>query len=89
MEFGGSGDNDERFDERFDDGSFDVTATKEGTFLGKCAELCGTYHAAMVFYVEVVPVEEYNARIKELAETGQDTAPIIPQFPQTGPKTEG
>ena len=69
--------------------SFDVTATKEGTFLGKCAELCGTYHAAMVFYVEVVPVEEYNARIKELAETGQDTAPIIPQFPQTGPKTEG
>ena len=69
--------------------SFDVTATKEGTFLGKCAELCGTDHAAMVFYVEVVPVEEYNARIKELAETGQDTAPIIPQFPQTGPKTEG
>ncbi|HHU38945.1 MAG TPA: cytochrome c oxidase subunit II [Propionibacterium sp.] len=69
--------------------TFDVTATKEGTFLGKCAELCGTYHAAMVFYVEVVPVEEYNERVKELATTGQDTAPIIPQFPQTGPKTEG
>ncbi|MGB7963111.1 MAG: cytochrome c oxidase subunit II, partial [Propionicimonas sp.] len=29
--------------------SFDVTPTKLGTFSGKCAELCGTYHAAMLF----------------------------------------
>ncbi|MDO5533602.1 MAG: cytochrome c oxidase subunit II [Propionibacteriaceae bacterium] len=69
--------------------SFDVTATKEGTFLGKCAELCGTYHAAMVFHVEVLPEAEYNARIQELAESGQSGALVMPEFPSTGPQQEG
>ena len=69
--------------------SFDVTATKPGTFLGKCAELCGTYHAAMVFHVEVLPEDEYNQYVKDLAASGQEGSLILPQFPQTGPKTEG
>ncbi len=69
--------------------SFDVTPTKEGTFLGKCAELCGTYHAAMVFHVEVVSVNEYNARIKELAASGNDGVVAVPAFPSAGPRTEG
>ena len=30
---------------------FDVTPNKEGMFAGKCAELCGTYHSAMLFNV--------------------------------------
>lgn len=68
---------------------FDVTATKVGTYLGKCAELCGTYHAAMVFYVEVVPEDEYNEHVKQLAASGQEGVRIMPQYPQTGPKTEG
>ena len=68
--------------------SFDVTPTKEGRFLGKCAELCGTYHAAMLFHVEVLPEAEYNAKIKELAELG-GTEPLLPAYPATGPKQEG
>ncbi len=51
--------------------SFDLTPTKMGTFDGKCAELCGTYHAAMLFNVHVVSVEEYNAKVKELVAAGQ------------------
>lgn len=69
--------------------SFDVTPTKPGTFLGKCAELCGTHHAAMVFHVEVVGVDEYNARIRELAVSGNVGAVAVPQFPASGPRTEG
>ncbi len=51
--------------------SFDVTPSRTGTFLGKCAELCGTYHSAMLFNVHVVTVEEYNAHLKDLAAKGQ------------------
>lgn len=51
--------------------SFDVTPSRTGEFLGKCAELCGTYHSAMLFKVHVVSVEEYNAHLKELAAKGQ------------------
>ena len=34
--------------------TFEVTPTKLGTYLGKCAELCGSYHSAMLFNVHVV-----------------------------------
>ncbi|MGO4956471.1 aa3-type cytochrome oxidase subunit II [Luteococcus sp. Sow4_B9] len=51
--------------------SFDLTPTKTGTFDGKCAELCGTYHAAMLFTVHVVSEEEYNEYVKGLATKGQ------------------
>lgn len=34
--------------------SFQVTPNKEGTFLGKCAELCGVDHSRMLFNVKVV-----------------------------------
>lgn len=50
---------------------FEVTPTVEGTFKGKCAELCGTYHSAMLFNVEVVSRAEYDAHLKELADKGQ------------------
>ncbi|MFT3877229.1 MAG: cytochrome c oxidase subunit II [Propioniciclava sp.] len=68
--------------------SFDVTPTKPGRFLGKCAELCGTYHAAMVFNVEVLPEAEYNKKVKEIAALG-GAKPKMPAFPATGPKQEG
>ena len=51
--------------------SFDVTPNKLGTYDGKCAELCGTYHANMIFKVHVVSEDEYNAKLKELAAKGQ------------------
>lgn len=51
--------------------SFDVTPNKIGNFAGKCAELCGTYHSAMLFNVHVVSVADYNAQLKSLAAKGQ------------------
>jgi cytochrome c oxidase subunit 2 len=65
--------------------SFDVTPTKEGTFLGKCAELCGTYHAAMLFNVHVVSEAEFNAHLKELKAQGATGELKGPSFPSTGP----
>jgi cytochrome c oxidase subunit II len=49
----------------------DLTPTKEGMFRGKCAELCGTYHSAMLFNVAVVSEAEYNAYLKTLVAKGQ------------------
>ena len=72
--------------------SFDLTPTEEGVFDGKCAELCGTYHAAMLFTVHVVSEEEYNAYVKGLAskgQTGELTGPANPSaLPSTAPKEE-
>ncbi|OKK19262.1 cytochrome C oxidase subunit II [Streptomyces sp. CB00455] len=50
---------------------FEVTPTEEGTFMGKCAELCGVDHSRMLFNVKVVSPEKYQAYLKELAEKGQ------------------
>lgn len=50
---------------------FQVYTTTEGTFAGKCAELCGAYHATMLFNVKVVSQEEYDAHIQELRDKGQ------------------
>lgn len=50
--------------------TFDLTPTKEGVYAGKCAELCGTYHSAMLFEVHVVSEAEYDAYLKSLAEAG-------------------
>ncbi|MGW0605627.1 aa3-type cytochrome oxidase subunit II [Streptomyces sp. NPDC002644] len=50
---------------------FEVTPSKEGTFKGKCAELCGVDHSRMLFNVKVVSPERYEQHLKELAEKGQ------------------
>ena len=50
---------------------FTVTPNREGVFSGKCAELCGTYHSAMLFEVRVVSQEEYEAHLKTLVARGQ------------------
>lgn len=49
---------------------FQVIPTKEGTYQGKCAELCGEYHSAMLFNVKVVSQEEYDAYIESLRQQG-------------------
>jgi cytochrome c oxidase subunit 2 len=48
-----------------------VTPTVEGTYPGKCFELCGVYHSRMLFNVEVVSQEDYQAYLTELADAGQ------------------
>ena len=50
---------------------FQVVPTQEGSFKGKCAELCGTYHSQMLFNVKVVPRSEYDAHVAELRAAGQ------------------
>lgn len=59
--------------------SFDLTPTKIGTYEGKCAELCGTYHSAMIFTVHVVSVNDFNsylAGLKAKGQTGEIKAPV-------------
>ena len=51
--------------------SFVLTPTKEGDFRGKCAELCGTYHSAMLFNVHIVSEEEYRDYLRTLITKGQ------------------
>ena len=65
--------------------SFDVTPNRTGTYLAKCAELCGTYHSVMLFNVHVVSVEEYNAYLKGLAAKGQTGEVKGPTWPNTVP----
>lgn len=42
---------------------FQNTIESEGAFVGRCAELCGTYHSAMNFEVRAVPQGIYDAYI--------------------------
>lgn len=65
--------------------SFDATPTKEGLYLGKCAELCGTYHAAMIFNVHVVSEAEFYAHLKSLADAGSTGEVKVPSFTINGP----
>ncbi len=50
---------------------FEVTPDKVGTYAGKCAELCGSYHSQMIFQVKVVPESEYEKHMADLEEKGQ------------------
>jgi cytochrome c oxidase subunit 2 len=47
------------------------TPTKEGEYVGKCAELCGQYHSMMLFNVKVVSESEYENYIASLESAGQ------------------
>ncbi len=50
---------------------FQVTPTRIGEYRGKCAELCGDYHAKMLFNVKVVSREDYDAHIAQLRDAGR------------------
>lgn len=67
--------------------SFDVTPTKLGDFTGRCAELCGTYHAAMLFNVHVVTEQEFLDHLREIkAIGGKRVGEILaPEYPNTVP----
>jgi len=51
--------------------TFQVVTSEEGTFQGKCAELCGAYHSQMLFQVQIVSQAEYDASIVALRDKGQ------------------
>jgi cytochrome c oxidase subunit 2 len=50
--------------------SFDLIPTREGTYAGKCAELCGVYHSRMLFKVKVVDKATFAAELRKLEDTG-------------------
>jgi cytochrome c oxidase subunit II len=49
---------------------FSFTPDREGTFVGRCAELCGTYHSRMLFNVKVVSESDYATYLKGLKSHG-------------------
>jgi cytochrome c oxidase subunit 2 len=51
--------------------SFSLTPTKEGTFDGRCAELCGLEHSRMLFTVKIVSPRAYANHLSDLASKGQ------------------
>jgi cytochrome c oxidase subunit II len=66
--------------------------TTEGVFAGKCAELCGTYHSAMLFNVHVVSEDEYNAYLNSLeakGQTGEAKGPSQANIPAKSGSEEG
>jgi cytochrome c oxidase subunit 2 len=51
---------------------FEVTIEKEGAYVGRCAELCGTYHSMMNFELRAVPFDEYQ-KFVDLKKQGMST----------------
>lgn len=50
---------------------FELTPDTVGTFVGRCAELCGVDHSRMIFNVKVVERAEFDAYIEDLRAKGQ------------------
>lgn len=71
------------------DNYWSFTPTREGTYQGKCAELCGEYHSMMLFNVKVVSegeYEDYLASLEAQGQTGsiQDEYDRLSNLPGTG-----
>ena len=49
---------------------FEVAPTAEGTYAGKCAEMCGEFHSEMLFQVEVVSAERFAEEMQALRDAG-------------------
>jgi cytochrome c oxidase subunit 2 len=47
-----------------------VIPEREGTFRGKCAELCGEFHSQMLFNVKVVSQAEFDTYMQKLRDEG-------------------
>ncbi len=65
------------------DNVFEVTVQEEGAYVGRCAELCGTYHAFMNFEVRAVSGDDYDAYL-EARESGLDTFEALEEIGQPG-----
>jgi cytochrome c oxidase subunit 2 len=68
------------------DNVFEVTVREEGSFVGRCAELCGTYHAYMNFQVTAVSGDDYDAYLAA-REEGLDTFAALEEIGQQGAAT--
>jgi len=54
---------------------FELTPNEEGTFAGKCAELCGVDHSRMLFKVNVVDRAAFDQHMADLRALGQTGNP--------------
>ena len=54
--------------------TFQIIPEREGVYAGKCAELCGAWHSAMLFNVAVVDRDTYDAQMQALRDKGQTGA---------------
>ena len=68
------------------DNVFEVTVREEGAFVGRCAELCGTYHAYMNFEVRSVNGADYEAYLAA-RENGLSTHDALESIGQPGNAT--
>jgi cytochrome c oxidase subunit 2 len=68
------------------DNVFEATIRKEGAYVGRCAELCGTYHAFMNFEVRAVSGDDYDAYIAA-REDGMSTFDALESIGQPGTAT--
>ncbi|MCZ2828370.1 cytochrome c oxidase subunit II [Modestobacter sp. VKM Ac-2986] len=68
------------------DNVFEVTVREEGAFVGRCAELCGTYHAYMNFEVRSVNSADYEAYLAA-REDGLSTHDALESIGQPGNST--
>ena len=59
--------------------SYQVKPTKIGDFRGKCYEYCGVYHSRMLFDVQVLSAEDFDAYLAELQENPENVsdAPVL------------
>jgi cytochrome c oxidase subunit 2 len=76
------------------DNYWSFTPTREGTYAGKCAELCGEYHSMMLFNVKVVSDAEYEQYLDSLRDKGQtgdiqDAYDRLGNLPGTGATAKG
>ncbi len=62
---------------------FETTIEQEGAYVGRCAELCGTYHSMMNFELRVVSPEQFDQFIaaKQQGATTQDALRAIGEEP--------
>jgi cytochrome c oxidase subunit 2 len=68
------------------DNVFEVVVEEEGAYVGRCAELCGTYHAFMNFEVRAVSGDDYDAYL-EARESGMSTFEALEEIGQPGEAT--
>jgi cytochrome c oxidase subunit 2 len=55
------------------DDTFQNSIDKEGSFVGRCAELCGTYHSGMNFEVRVLHQKQFDDYMQLRVTTNSDT----------------
>jgi cytochrome c oxidase subunit 2 len=68
------------------DNVFQVTVREEGAYVGRCAELCGTYHAFMNFEVRAVSGADFDSYIED-RQSGMSTSEALEDIGQSGTAT--